>query len=283
MEVNFMIEIKLNKPFDLENTLTCGQIFRFYKQNNSSYDVILDDRVVNLFVDNNVLYVESNLEDDLENKIKNYLDLENDYSIIDNYLVCKDENIKNAVEFSKGLNMINQSHFETFMEYIISANNSVTNISNAINNISKKYGKKVIFNKKEYYLFPNYTELKNVTIEEYRECKVGFRDKYLYEFVKKLNENTISLDYIDSLDTVEALDYLMKNKGIGPKVASCILLFSYKRYDVFPIDTWVKKIMKERYNIIGEKNIRNFAKEIYGKYCGIAIQYLFNESRNKKI
>ena len=74
----------------------------------------------------------------------------------------------------------------------------------------------------------------------------------------------------------------MQNKGIGPKVASCILLFSYKRYDVFPIDTWVKKIMKERYNIEGEENIRKFSKEIYGKYCGIAIQYLFNESRNKK-
>ncbi len=277
-----MIKIKLNKPFDLENTLTCGQIFRFYKQDNFSYDVILDDRVVNLSVDNNVLFVESNEEEDLENKIKKYLDLENDYSIIDNYLVSKDKNIKNAVEFSKGLNMINQSHFETFMEYIISANNSVTNIANAVNNISKKYGKKVIFNKKEYYLFPSYTDLKDVTIEEYRTCKVGFRDKYLYEFVKKLNENIISLDYIDSLNTVDALNYLMQNKGIGPKVASCILLFSYKRYDVFPIDTWVKKIMKERYNIEGEENIRKFSKEIYGKYCGIAIQYLFNESRNKK-
>ena len=277
-----MIKIKLNKPFDLENTLTCGQIFRFYKQDNFSYDVILDDRVVNLSVDNNVLFVESNEEKELENKIKKYLDLENDYSIIDNYLVSKDKNIKNAVEFSKGLNMINQSHFETFMEYIISANNSVTNIANAVNNISKKYGKKVIFNKKEYYLFPSYTDLKDVTIEEYRTCKVGFRDKYLYEFVKKLNENIISLDYIDSLNTVDALNYLMQNKGIGPKVASCILLFSYKRYDVFPIDTWVKKIMKERYNIEGEENIRKFSKEIYGKYCGIAIQYLFNESRNKK-
>ena len=277
-----MIKIKLNKPFDLENTLTCGQIFRFYKQDNFSYDVILDDRVVNLSVDNNVLFVESNEEEDLENKIKKYLDLENDYSIIDNYLVSKDKNIKNAVEFSKGLNMINQSHFETFMEYIISANNSVTNIANAVNNISKKYGKKVIFNKKEYYLFPSYTDLKDVTIEEYRTCKVGFRDKYLYEFVKKLNEKIISLDYIDSLNTVDALNYLMQNKGIGPKVASCILLFSYKRYDVFPIDTWVKKIMKERYNIEGEENIRKFSKEIYGKYCGIAIQYLFNESRNKK-
>ena len=74
----------------------------------------------------------------------------------------------------------------------------------------------------------------------------------------------------------------MENNGIGPKVASCILLFAYQKYDVFPVDTWVKKIMKTSYNIEGEKNIRNFASKTYGEYSAIAIQYLFNYSRNNK-
>ena len=74
----------------------------------------------------------------------------------------------------------------------------------------------------------------------------------------------------------------MENIGIGPKVASCILLFAYQKYDVFPIDTWVKKHMKTNYGIQGEKNIRDFAIKTYGKYSGIAIQYLFNYSRNVK-
>lgn len=277
-----MLKVCVNKNFDLENTLTCGQIFRFYKQEDDSYDVILDDRVINVYQKDNYIYVLSNDENNLKEKIIDYLDLNNDYEKIDELLVKNDKKIKEAVNFSKGLNMIHQQPFETVMEYIISANNSVPTISAAVNNISKRYGKKVNFNNKEYYLFPSYEDLKNVTISEYRECKVGFRDKYLYNIVQKLNNNEFDLNKIYNLETKEALEYLMSNDGIGPKVASCILLFSYKKYDVFPIDTWVKKIMKERYNIEGEKNIREFSKKIYGQYCGIAIQYLFNESRNNK-
>lgn len=277
-----MLKVCVNKNFDLENTLTCGQIFRFYKQEDGSYDVILDDRVINVYQKDNYIYVLSNDENNLKEKIIDYLDLNNDYEKIDELLVKNDKKIKEAVNFSKGLNMIHQQPFETVMEYIISANNSVPTISAAVNNISKRYGKKVNFNNKEYYLFPSYEDLKNVTISEYRECKVGFRDKYLYNIVQKLNNNEFDLNKIYNLETNEALEYLMLNDGIGPKVASCILLFSYKKYDVFPIDTWVKKIMKERYNIEGEKNIREFSKKIYGQYCGIAIQYLFNESRNNK-
>ena len=72
----------------------------------------------------------------------------------------------------------------------------------------------------------------------------------------------------------------MKENGVGPKVASCVLLFAYQRFDVFPIDTWVKKVMKDKYNTEGEKNIRKMAKEIYGDYSGIAIQYMFHYRRN---
>lgn len=276
-----MITIKLKIPFDLDSTITCGQIFRFKKLDNNSYDIILDDRVINISQNKNILYIDSNIENNLEEKIIDYLDLNTDYENICKILIEKDEKIKSSVEFSKGLKMIHQSPFETIVEYIISANNSVPSISSSMNNIATKYGKKVIFNNKEYYLFPTFKDLKNVKIEDYRNCKVGFRDKYIYEIVQKLNNNEFNIDYINNLNTAEALEYLTKNNGIGPKVASCILLFAYNRFDVFPIDTWVKKIMLDRYNIEGEKNIRKYCLETYGKYCGLAIQYLFNESRNK--
>lgn len=277
-----MVKIKINKKIDLENTLTCGQIFRFYRQPDNTYDVILNDRVINIYIEDGYICATSNNEENLEDKLIDYLDLKTDYDAMCNYLKEKDKKITGAVNYSSGLKMIHQDPFETIMEYIISANNSVSSIANSLNNIAKKYGKKVIFNNKEYFLFPSYEDLKNATIENYRECKVGFRDKYLYEFVQKINNNEFDLYKINELKTQDAMDYLMENKGIGPKVASCILLFAYKRYDVFPIDTWVKKIMKERYNIEGEKNIRDFSKKTYGDYCGIAIQYLFNESRNNR-
>ena len=177
--------------------------------------------------------------------------------------------------------MIKQEPFETVMEYIISANNGVNQIATAINNISIKYGEKVLFNNKEYYLFPKYNKLKDVTTTDLRECKVGFRDKYLKSMIDKVNNNEIDLDSLYDMNTNSAMKILMDNIGIGPKVASCILLFAYQKYDVFPVDTWVKKVMKNEYNIEGVNNINSFAKTTYGKYSGIAIQYMFNYGRNK--
>ena len=276
-----MIKIKLNNSFDLDNTVTCGQIFRFYKQEDNSYDVILSDRVINVYKKEDYLYVSSNNETDLENVIIKYFDLDNDYEEIDNYLIKNDSKLTDAVNFSKGLKMIKQEPFETVMEYIISANNGVNQIATAINNISIKYGEKVLFNNKEYYLFPKYNKLKDVTIKELRDCKVGFRDKYLKAMIEKVNNNEIDLVSLYDMDTNSAMDILMDNIGIGPKVASCILLFAYQKYDVFPVDTWVKKVMKNDYNIEGVNNINSFAKNTYGKYSGIAIQYMFNYGRNK--
>ena len=83
------------------------------------------------------------------------------------------------------------------------------------------------------------------------------------------------------MDSSDAINYLISFKGIGMKVASCILLFAYQRFDVYPVDTWVKKFMLEDYGIEGEANIRKFASETYKEYCGLAIQYMFNSKRNK--
>ncbi len=277
-----MIKIRVEKPFKLNDTITCGQIFRFFKQEDGSFDIILKDRVINVYMDDCFLCVSSNNEENLKEVVINYFDLDNDYNIMNKFLINSDKKLKDAVEFSEGLMMIKQDPFETVMEYIISANNGVPQIASALNNIAKNYGKKVIFNDKEYYLFPQYKDLKDASIEDLRNCKVGFRDKYLKAMIDKLNNNEIDLDEFYELDTKEALNRFMENVGIGPKVASCILLFAYQKYDVFPIDTWVKKVMKKDYEIEGEKNIRDFAIKTYGKYSGIAIQYLFNYGRNSK-
>ena len=277
-----MIKIKIKNDFNLQDTVTCGQIFRFYLMDDNSYDIVLSDRVINVKVNDNYLIVKSNNYENLEEVVTNYFDLDNDYKYINDKLIENDIKIKNAVDFSKGLKMIRQEPFETIIEYIISANNGVNQIANAMDLIAKNYGKKIIFEGKEYFLFPKYNELKEITEEQFRNCKVGFRDKYIKNIIDKLNNNEISLSSFYDMDTTSSLNKLMENKGIGPKVASCILLFAYQKYDVFPVDTWVKKVMKNNYGIVGEANIRDFAKKTYGKYSALAIQYMFHYGRNKK-
>ena len=83
------------------------------------------------------------------------------------------------------------------------------------------------------------------------------------------------------MSSEDALNYLKSLNGVGDKVASCILLFGYHRFDVFPIDTWVKKYMKDKYNIEGVDNIQKFVKNKYKEYSGLAIQYMFHYKRNK--
>ena len=276
-----MIKIE-NVDIDLEGTIECGQIFRYEKENDNSYTIILSDRVINIKKDNNNLIVKSSDENNLEKIIIDYLDLDRDYSLINNQLLIKDNSLKKVIDNCIGFKIINQPRFECIISYIISQNNGVPQIRNAVNNISEKYGKKVIFEDKEYYLFPSAKDLKDVTIEEYRNLKVGFRDKYIYEIVRKINDDEFNIDLIDDMSSYDAMNYLMNNKGIGEKVSSCILLFSYSRLDVFPIDTWVKKFMKDTYSIEGIDNIKKFTKEKYDNYTGLVIQYMFHYKRNKE-
>ena len=273
--------LKIKNNFDLKSTITCGQIFRYY-ENDNEFVVVLKDRVVSLKTDEDYIYIESDNENNLKEIIIDYFDIGRDYLEIKNNILKKDKNLKDALDYSEGLRMIHQDPFETIISYVISQNNRVPSIANSLNLISEKYGKKVLFKDKEYYLFPNISDLKNVSIQDFRNCKVGFRDKYLYGIIDAINNNSLDINSIYDMSSNDALKYLMSFKGIGNKVASCILLFAYQKFDVYPIDTWVKKFMKEDYNIEGEKNIKEFTLKTYNDYSGLAIQYMFNYKRNKK-
>jgi N-glycosylase/DNA lyase len=270
------MELKV-KNFNLKDTITCGQIFRYEEELDNSYTVILSDRVINIKQDNDIITFNSNKEDNLKEVIINYFDLEYDYDSINNMLLKSNPELKDIINYSKGLKMINEPKLEVIISYILSQNNRVPQIKKSLDNISKEAGEKVIFNNKEYYLFPTIDNLKKLSIDDFRRLKCGFRDKYLYNFI----QSNFDINKIEKLPSKEALDLLISMKGIGEKVASCILLFGYHRFDVYPIDTWVKKYMKDEYNITTIKGIKSFCLERYKEYTGLVIQYMFNYKRNK--
>ena len=237
-----MVVIDNINNLDLDNTICCGQIFRYEKLEDDSYIVILKDRVVKLKYIDNKLYIDSNNMNNIENVIREYLDLDRDYiSIIENIKEC-DDVLGKYLDKSIGLKMIKQDPIECIVSYIISQNNSVRNIKNSLDLISYKFGDKVMFLDKEYYLFPSIDKLSKISLEEFRECKVGFRDRYLVDIISDIVENRLNVNYIFEMNSEDSLRYLMSFRGIGMKVASCILLFAYGKYDVYPIDTWVKNI-----------------------------------------
>ena len=191
--------------------------------------------------------------------------------------------MKTSVEYGKGIRILNQDLWETIISFIISANNNIPRIKGIIERLSAKYGKKIEWNGKKYYTFPTPEELKEVSVEDYRKLGLGFRDIRLYETTKMILENKVDLQKLrENPDTKDVREQLLTLSGVGPKVADCILLFSdLKRFEVFPIDVWVRRVMNDLYikeedeTKVSKVKIEKIANEKFGSLAGLAQQYLF--------
>lgn len=272
------------RDFDPVHIFECGQSFRWLKESDKSYTGVVRDRVINARYDDGSLELYNTDMKDFKDIWFDYFDLGRDYSLIKEK-VTKDEVMKEAVAFGKGIRLLRQDIWETLISFIISANNRIPMIMKTVAAISRVYGNEIEVDGKKYYTFPHYSELSKSTLEELEVCKGGFRCKYIMSASKKIDEGEISLEDIPSMDTKEARDYLMRFSGVGPKVADCVLLYSGTKHDVFPTDVWVKRVMEELYfkREASFKEIQDFASSYFGKYAGFAQQYLFYYARENKI
>ncbi len=268
---------------NLYDTLFSGQCFRMNLEEDNSITVVIKDRVINIKEEDDFLVIDSSNMDNIENIVREYLDLDRDYDLINEELSKKSILIKNNLKLIDGYKILKQDPFEMYISYIISQNNEVERISNSIDIICKKFGKKVTFRNKDYYLFPTYEEIKDITYDDLKEAKVGFRDEYIINALNAIKQDKCFLEDINNMSSEDAINKLCSIKGIGLKVASCILLFGYSKMDVYPIDTWVKKFAIDNYKTKDNINvIKNIMKEEFGSYSALAIQYFFHINRNKK-
>lgn len=277
------IELKNVEDFNLTHILECGQCFRWKKENDGSYTGVIKAGVMNVSSnDGKDICFTYELSGDANQIIENYFDLKRDYKKIKDIISVEDKNMIEAIKYGYGIRILKQDPWEMLISYIISAANNIPRISKTIENISKTYGKKIYFNEMEYYLFPTPEELSKATITDLRELNLGFRDKYVYGAVQDVVSGKVDLEKINKLEYKEAKKELMKIKGVGAKVADCILLFSMNKIEAFPIDTWIRKVMTELYGTSNSlKSIEKCATERFGEYAGIAQQYLFYYMRDK--
>ncbi|MFP5453520.1 DNA-3-methyladenine glycosylase family protein [Parvimonas sp. G1604] len=272
--------------FDAKAIFTCGQAFRWYEEKDGSFTTVHLGRVLNVLnKDDKVIFKGTNLEEFNEIWI-DYFDLNTDYQSIRKSL-ANNKILANAMEYGKGIRILNQNHFEMLISFIISANNMIPRIRKSIEVISMRYGKFICEDEnRKYYSFPTVEELSKATVEELREfAKVGFRDKRIFDTVNMIKNENIDLDSFENLETDVLREELLKFSGVGNKVADCIMLFSYKRGEVFPVDVWIKRVMEELF-IKEETPVKKISKEadrIFGKYAGYAQQYLFYYGREEKI
>jgi N-glycosylase/DNA lyase len=272
------------EDFSLKHTFECGQCFRWRKSDDGSYTGIVAGKKVSVSIHDKDLVIENCTKEEYENVWYDYFDLGTDYAAIKR-CVSKDEYMKEAVKFGWGIRILKQEFWEVMISFIISANNHIPRIKNIIMQLSEIYGQKCVAQSKEYFSFPEAHLIASSTIDEVDRCRAGYRSKYIHKVSEYIKDNPISKELLQSEDSDIARKHLMKYPGIGPKVADCILLYSGTKFDIFPTDKWVKRVMEELYfkRQASMSEIHQFAKQYFGENAGYAQQYLFYYARENKI
>ena len=271
---------------NIDNSINSGQVFLWEKNGTDWYGINGQD----------ILKINKNgvIKSILNSKTNFFRKNDNMQEIIKS--ISKDETVKKSVKQYEGLRIFKQDPFQCMISFIISSNSNIQKIKNSLEKISKKFGKKVKIQNKEFFLFPKPEKLANASIEEIKKCGVGYRAPFIKQASKMIVLKKINFEYLEKCDYEEAKKNICVIPGIGNKVADCILLFSLNKLEAFPLDTWMIKILEKYYSnqfnietkTITEKQYQILHEKIvnyFGPYCGYAQQFLFKmerENYNKK-
>lgn len=256
--------------FDIEATLTCGQVFRYEKVGEGAYVVYSKGHRCELKDNGENIEIRT----DVPAYFENYFDLSTDYGSIVSTLMGFEE-LREAVEYGKGIRILRQDPEETVFSFIVSANNNIKRIQGIIARLCERYGDK----KDGYYAFPSAEQLQRATVSELKEIGLGYRAQYIYDTARTLPG---VIEKIRSAKTAdEARKILLTQKGIGPKVADCIVLFGLHLTRSYPVDTWIFKANATETLNTPQRVHEHFISR-YGDNAGFAQQYIFHYARNAR-
>jgi N-glycosylase/DNA lyase len=278
-------------PFSLKDTLMCGQSFRWHSTSDDglAYTGVVKGKVLRVRQEDESLILKGPVDEDSVSMARDYFALDVDLGEIEERLREIDPALGTAIDFAPGIRLLRQDPWEAMVTFIVSARKSIPLISRSVELLAEKYGDPIPDGRKgqacrTYFRFPSPKILVEADIEGLLECRTGFKAPYIREAAERVSSGAFDLYGVGDLEYVEAKSRLMEFRGIGNKVADCILLFAFGFYDAFPIDVWVTRIM--RYLFFEGKKvplrvISEFAHEKFGDLAGYAQQYLFYYARNK--
>jgi len=210
--------------------------------------------------------------------------------------ISRDKLVKNAVKHFSGLRLMRQDPFQCYISFICSSNSTIRNIKRMLENLCKKFGNKIEFDKKQFFTFPKPEKLADASNKEILSCGLGFRAKYVKQAAKLVRSEKINFESLRKENYKSALEILKTVPGIGNKVADCILLFSLDKLESFPVDRWTQRILQKYYSrVFDDIQIKSLTEkkysmlhekivEYFGPYAGYSQQFLFKMERdlNKK-
>lgn len=265
------MDIYIKDDFDLRKIVNSGQCFRPKETEPGTFRFITEDKV--LYVTDKTssekgLFSFSCSKEDYEYTWIHYFDLNRNYSKIRKNIPKEDLFLTDAAKLGKGIRILNQDPFEMLISFIISQRKSIPAIRSSVEKICLIYGKEINTGKETLHLFPSSKEIVNKGTSALAECSLGYRLPYIEEVVESIAAGVLNLGSFRTLSDDELLSELMKIKGVGIKVASCVALFAYGRGAIAPVDTWINRVIDEAYG-----GVNPFPG--FGSNSGIYQQYAF--------
>lgn len=263
------IEVPQQAAFDLEQTLSCGQCFRWEKQGDRRFFLFFGGKSLTVWEDlqTQTVVFEGVSEEEFLSVWADYFDLRTDYDAIRQTLSGCGPVLEEAAAFAPGIRILRQDPWEALCTFIISQNNNIPRIKGIVARLCENFGAPVSGG----FAFPAPTALAGLSPEDLAPLRCGFRAAYLCSAARLVADGTVDLEQLRTLPLPAAREMLQQIHGVGPKVAECVLLYGLHRLECFPMDVWMKRVMARLFPGKDET--------FFGPYAGVAQQYLFHYSR----
>ncbi len=270
------------EEFNPEVIMNSGQVFRMKRETKGAdgmpdtYSACSGDNDIYFYLNKETDEWDFACDENSWNFWKQYFDFDTDYvKFNDDIRQSNDKFLKNALKDSFGMRILRQDLWEVFISYVISQNNNIPKIKKSIQILCDRYSDGVHFPKAEKLAYIPEAELMDGTA-------LGYRADYIIGISKAVVEGSLDIKAISQLPYEEAYKSLLAVKGIGPKVANCIMLYGFHFMESYPIDTWMKKIITEDYSQYSQKEYLDYVNSTYPGFQGYVQQLQFYHKRNSK-
>lgn len=273
LTMNTARQVVIDHPvgFSLSGTLLSGQCFRWRQMSDGSLCGAAGDRAVAMLQRDGRIIIDGDHRPDAEAFWRNYLDFGTDYETIRRLSVCAEPRLEQAVERCGGVFILRQDPWEALCSFIISQNNNIPRIRTIIDRLCRRYGQPVTAaDGAEEWAFPSPEAIAAAGEEDLKALGLGYRAGYLPAAAADVLDGRFDPDVLRELSLEEARKALQAMKGVGPKVADCVLLFGIHRLDAFPRDVWIKRALEGDFKDTPLQNT---------PYAGVAQQYIFEYIR----
>ena len=268
------------RNYDLAATLNSGQVFR-WQQTGDSWTGVVGKNFARLTQTEGGILAETSTGLDDLNWLREFLQIETDLAAVLKTFP-DDEPMRAAVAACPGLRLLKQDPWECLASFILSSTKQIVQIRQIITLLCERFGEPSLGEGPA--CFPTPQRLAACTEAELRACKMGFRAPSLLAAAREIAEGRFDLERIRHLPYAEARAELMKLRGVGGKIADCVLLFAYGFDSAFPVDVWIERALQQLYfprRRASEQRLRRFAATHFGPHAGYAQQYLFHYMRTK--